>query len=57
MSFLSERREDRQRQKEIDEALRFLKLPWHSVFSHDKINRPGKRRAGKWHRYGSGVRK
>lgn len=57
MSFLSERREDRQRQREIDEALRLLKLPWHSVFSHDKINHPGKRRAGKWQRYRNGVKK
>lgn len=48
----SDRREDRQRQKEIDEALRFLKLPWHSVWSKDKINHPGPRRAGKWLRYG-----
>lgn len=52
MNFPSkfERREDRQRQKEIDEALRFLKLPWHSVWSKDKINHPGPRRAGKWAR-------
>lgn len=57
MSCLSERREDRRRQREIDEALRLLKLPWHSVFSHDKINHPGKRRAGKWQRYRNGVRK
>lgn len=54
MNFRSkyERMEDRQRQKEIDDALRFLKLPRHSVWSHDKMNRPGPRRAGKWSRYG-----
>lgn len=52
--FRSEFREDRRRQREIDEALRLLldKLPWHSVWSKDKINHPGTRRAGRWSRYG-----
>lgn len=47
---ISERKWDRQRRREIDEALRLLldKLPWHSVFSHDKMNHPGPRRAGRW---------
>lgn len=54
MNCLSEWKWDRRRQREIDVALRLLldKLPWHSVWSHDKINHPGTRRAGRWSRYG-----
>lgn len=48
----SDRREDRQAYLESKDALRLLKLPWHSVYSHDKMNIPGTRRAGKWAKYG-----
>lgn len=53
MNFLSpDRKENRQAYLESMDALRLLKLPRHSVFSHDKMNRPGKRRSGKWQKYG-----
>ena len=50
MNCLSEWKWDRQRRREIDDAIRLLldKLPWHSVWSKDKINHPGTRRAGRW---------
>ena len=51
MSY-SDRKADRQAYLESVDALRLLKLPWRGVWSHDKMNRPGPRRAGKWLKYG-----
>jgi len=52
MNCRSDRRENREAFLDGLEALRLLKLPRHGVYSHDKINRHGKRRAGKWQKYG-----
>lgn len=50
--LLTDRKENREAHMESVDALRLLKLPRHGLFSHDRINRPGKRRAGKWQKYG-----
>ena len=50
--FRSDRKADRESYLESKDALRLLKLPWHSVWSKDKINHPGTRRAGRWMKYG-----
>ena len=39
---------DRAAIKRCKDALKNLKLPWHPVWSHDHINRYGKRRARRW---------